>query len=284
MDPPAVDDNAVLPWIKDGGRNRWRYKAGTDDLIIEIELTQNKVAEIDASRLAEVQTRKWNASKNKKGKYLWYAKTTIGNQSPSMHKILFPSIPALIDHIDGNGLNNTLINVRNGRNGVNERNRVHITDAGVFNDVHRKLYRATWYEFNGKREQQRFKWADYGGIEGAYIAAKACRMENANRAFSEIIAIQAEAPGGIVDIDRKTPPTAQSPKSGVKNLCYDRRPGMSERLRAEITINHIKYEKSWTVASFPTREDALSVGAAWIADLKAKHPKAPYKKRKVNVE
>lgn len=87
MEPLVVDDddNAAVPWIKDGGRNRWRYKAGSAELIIEIELTQNKVAEIDAHRLVEVQKRKWCAVGYKKNLNLWYSTTKFEGRQLSMH-------------------------------------------------------------------------------------------------------------------------------------------------------------------------------------------------------
>lgn len=169
---------------------------------------------------------------------------------------------------------------------MNQRNQVHGVDVGVFKDIYLKHYRASWCELNGNRQQRYFKWADYSGIDEAYIAAKACRTENESRVRAEIVALQSESPGGIVHIEKKQTRTKRSiSNTGVKHLYFKKDPTHSERLIAQITINNTPYRASWATASFPTRDDALVAGAAWLSDIKAKNPKAPRpKKQKLNVE
>jgi len=73
----------------------------------KIKLTQNKVALIDDEDYEKVSKYKWQAVYRREA---WYASKTNG---PSMHIfILGKRKNKIIDHIDGNGLNNQRKNLR----------------------------------------------------------------------------------------------------------------------------------------------------------------------------
>lgn len=82
--------------------------------MIEVPLTQGKVALIDDEDADEVLARKWHA---KRSPNTWYAGTNIWNGQRyrwvSMHRfILDPPAGLVTDHIDSDGLNNQRANLR----------------------------------------------------------------------------------------------------------------------------------------------------------------------------
>jgi hypothetical protein len=81
-----------------------------------IDCGKGRVAQIDAADLALVSQHKWTAYKVDN---VWYAYTG-GRRRVSMHGLLTGY--ALTDHIDGNGLNNTRINLREATKAQNAHN------------------------------------------------------------------------------------------------------------------------------------------------------------------
>lgn len=81
-------------------------------MVQEIQLTRGKVAIVDDEDFAMVSQFKWNAGCTADG--VWYAKRRIpGNKSMKMHRfILGAQSGELVDHIDGDELNNTRANIR----------------------------------------------------------------------------------------------------------------------------------------------------------------------------
>lgn len=87
----------------------------------EISLTQGKVAIVDEEDYESISKFKWHACKSNNG--VWYARryvlTTMNPDGKrnckhiSMHSMLINSVDGLvIDHIDGDGLNNCRSNLR----------------------------------------------------------------------------------------------------------------------------------------------------------------------------
>lgn len=96
--------------------------------MVEIKLTQGKVAFIDDADLETVSISKWCA--HNKGRKTFYAigssKAIDGKcKTIKMHRLILgitdPSV--YVDHIDGNGLNNTRANLRVSSREENQRNR-----------------------------------------------------------------------------------------------------------------------------------------------------------------
>lgn len=77
---------------------------------MEIYLTQNKIALIDREDWPKLRSYTWCANNTGKG---WYAVTSLNGKLVYMTSfILEISAGILIDHIDGNGLNNCKSNLR----------------------------------------------------------------------------------------------------------------------------------------------------------------------------
>jgi AP2 domain len=87
--------------------NRFEHRPnGTTVLFIERPNGDILECVVDTSDFSLIQNRHWTAEKRK---HTFYAKSEHG--ATRMHRLLFPDIP-LIDHQDGNGLNNRRKNLR----------------------------------------------------------------------------------------------------------------------------------------------------------------------------
>lgn len=89
--------------------------------MIEIPLTLGKVALIDDADLPLVQDRKWHAFRDR-GR--WYARASSSHRGPKvrMHRLILPGVP-LVDHKNGDGLDNQRHNLRPATEGENHVNR-----------------------------------------------------------------------------------------------------------------------------------------------------------------
>lgn len=92
---------------------------------IEIQLTRGLVALIDDADVSTVSKWKWQA---KRSRNTWYALRTGWSNGHKtcvlMHHVVFGRDGLLIDHVDGNGLNNTRDNLRSATNRQNCQNRI----------------------------------------------------------------------------------------------------------------------------------------------------------------
>jgi hypothetical protein len=93
--------------------------------MIQIPLTQGKVALIDDDMFDRVLYFKWYALKHYNTYYAsTYIKLPNGNESTiTMHRLIYGFPNSHIDHVDGNGLINTKENTRLATNGQNQMNR-----------------------------------------------------------------------------------------------------------------------------------------------------------------
>ena len=117
--------------------------------MIEIQLTQGKVALIDEADLELVSEHKWHAVN---GHNTFYAQAKVKRADGSwttilMHRLLLgltdPKIHA--DHIDGDGLNNRLANLRACTRAQNMRNTgAYSNNKSGFKGVHWNKQRGKW--------------------------------------------------------------------------------------------------------------------------------------------
>lgn len=273
--------NAGGGW-NEGGKNRWRYKEGSEQKIIEIELTQGKVALIDAERLEEVGKHRWWAVKARSSVDVWYAHAEIRKpgkekiSNTTMHVVLFPDILPPRDHIDRNGLNNVAANIRCGKNGINTRNTYTKKDEmGVTEVPHLRRYRAVWKEVGGKEVEKVFTWSQYPSKEAAYEAAVLCRRTNAQRVIEEIERHNAINP---LEPFQKYVRAPQKSNSGLKNILIRDRDTQMHRVVATIELNKQRFIKSFTISHYDNDESkAIESAQEWLEKVKSENPR----KRKI---
>lgn len=148
-------------------RNQWRYM--TRD-IVEVNLTQGKTMITNVKYLPLVESRFWHTYDRNTGQLYAYSNPNI-----QFHRLIIKDAQQ-VDHIDGNGLNNTEENLRSGDNKVNHNNRrlrsVNKTGvSGVYDGNKGKDYKFSWRE-NGKEKTRHFGFSKYGSPDKALQAAK----------------------------------------------------------------------------------------------------------------
>lgn len=98
----------------------------------EIQLTKGKVSTVSQQDYDELSKYSWYA---KKDRNVWYACTVIGGKEVRMHRKIM-GIGSMIDHINGDGLDNRRENLRacsNQQNQQNQHNRINKTGfKGVY--------------------------------------------------------------------------------------------------------------------------------------------------------
>ncbi len=113
----------------------WHYSDGSTKIV----LTRGKVAWVDTADYALVKSYRWCAHYASK---TWYASTNVpdtksksGWRCVKMHQMVFPIVaPAIVDHEDGDGLNNRRYNLRSAtpvQNGFNRRKQIGTTSGHV---------------------------------------------------------------------------------------------------------------------------------------------------------
>lgn len=109
----------------------------------ELSLTSGQFALIDDVDYDKVSSRRWHAYKSSNS---WYCRTNIGKKHISLHAFLFP-VPKgfVVDHIDGNGLNNQRANLRQATQAENMRNqRPHRDSRSPYKGIWRIPGAKTW--------------------------------------------------------------------------------------------------------------------------------------------
>lgn len=271
------DKRGAMDAWNEGGKNRWRYKEGSDQKVIEIELTQGKVAWIDAERLEEVQQHKWHVYTGGGYCKVFYARTEVRKKGEKhawlyMHVFLFPDVKAPRDHIDHDGLNNTFTNIRSGYNGINQRNtKRESKTTGVSEDVILKRYVAHWTDIDGRNVRKIFSWSKYPTKEDAYEAAVAYRKTNSEHIIKKIESINAT--------DEKTMPEKYVKKqkkrsnSGIEHIII-RKNSKSSSVVVNYTANRKTSYKIFPGSEYNHNLDlAIEAAKEWLEEAKKQNPK-----------
>ena len=161
-----TDNNWIIGNYKN---NRYRY---VDDYI-EVEIYGQKeyhIGQIDKEILYRFTERTWYANKSNNNFYMESRATKNFPYNQKFHRLVLTVID-IVDHRDGNGLDNRKKKLRDGSGGVNENNKALYNNNtsgtnGVFFDKRDKSWRATWQE-NGKQQKANFSITKYGSDEKA---------------------------------------------------------------------------------------------------------------------
>jgi hypothetical protein len=153
----AHQRRAVLSLQHEVTRNQYRRVStsnGTENWL-EVQLTQGQVMQCDLQHLPLIQEKIWNASKSNR---TFYARTTIDDKAVPFHRLVTEF--DIVDHIDKNGLNNRLSNLRESTpvlNGRNRRTSNNNTSGRIGVTVKKNgKVEATWNDATGKPRSASF--------------------------------------------------------------------------------------------------------------------------------
>lgn len=157
------------------GLTKNRYRIIEDDLegrYIEMQLQKDYIAKFDELALPLATKCIWTAKqeKFKKVAYMEHSgKKKKGIPPQRFHRLLCPLFK-IVDHINRDGLDNRLKNLRNGEGSINACNQsIRKDNSSGKTGVHFSKYDNCWivqYPFNGKRCKKSFSVSKYGD-EGA---------------------------------------------------------------------------------------------------------------------
>ena len=140
---------------------------------IEVEIYgggEYHIGQIDKDFLDRFTERTWYADKGVNTFYMKSRKTIKFPDRPKFHRLVLTGVD-IVDHRNGNGLDNRKKNLKDGSDGVNQNNQALRDDNtsgtnGVSFDKTNKGWRAQWYE-NGVQRSMYFSIKNYGSDEKA---------------------------------------------------------------------------------------------------------------------
>ena len=156
-------------------KNRYREVVDLDeeDEYYEVEIYgdgEYHIGQIDKDFLDRFTERTWSAMKRGNNFYMLSGKTRKFPLNQLFHRLVLAEVD-MVDHRNGNGLDNRKKNLRDGSGGVNENNlSLFNTNTsgtnGVNFDKTNKIWRAQWCE-NKKTRTKSFSIKKYGSDEKA---------------------------------------------------------------------------------------------------------------------
>ena len=155
-------------------RNRYRKVVDLDEEdYFEVEIYGQKkyhIGQIDKEFLDRFTERTWGAYKDGNNFYMCSNKTIKFPDNQKFHRLVLTEVD-IVDHRNGNGLDNRKKNLRDGTGGVNQNNQtLYNTNTSGVNGVSfnktSKRWCAIWQE-NGVHRTKYFTIKDYGSGEKA---------------------------------------------------------------------------------------------------------------------
>ena len=155
-------------------KNRYREVIDlNEEAYFEVEIFgggEYHIGKIDKEFLERFTERTWYAIKDGNNFYMYSNKTTNFPVNQRFHRLVLTGVD-IVDHRDGNGLDNRKNNLKDGSDGVNQNNRVlRNTNTsgtnGVYFNESGKTWLASWYK-DGTQKTKSFSVKKYGSDEKA---------------------------------------------------------------------------------------------------------------------
>ena len=176
-----------------GKKNRYREVENTltQEKWLEVELQNGHIMKCEISHLDIVKQRVWTSTKGGNTYYARSCPSKIRNNENDLlfHRAIYPQFIE-VDHINRNGLDNRLCNLRDGGNFVNANNRRIPSNntsgiVGVRYDKRDNCWYSVWNDHQGKKQMRSFCCDIYGEKEAKELAIKT-RQENHNKKLKSI--------------------------------------------------------------------------------------------------
>jgi hypothetical protein len=153
---PSVDHTEAGARCADGRPRHVKRKPWTEGKLAFIPLTKGHIAILDADLLPLVSGFNWRANEAKNTVYACRKGRAGEAKAVLMHRVLLQAPPGLmVDHSDGNGLNNTVCNLRLATPAQNQHNQgIASHNSSGFKGVHFCKTRQVWVagiRFKGKK-------------------------------------------------------------------------------------------------------------------------------------
>ena len=155
--------------------NRYRDVIDLDekDYYYEVEIFgqgEYHIGQIDEEFLDRFTERTWTVTKSGNNFYMTSVLTKKFPSDQKFHRLVLTGVD-IVDHRNGNGLDNRKKNLRYGYGKVNANNQALLSNNtsgtnGVSFDQMNQRWVATWYK-NGKQQRQNFSIKDYGSDDKA---------------------------------------------------------------------------------------------------------------------
>ena len=266
-------------WIADDdAKNAYRHNIdGSTTMLLQDGYTTI----IDTSEHQRARSVRWF-----RDKISGYAKGTVKiagkSSSVRLHRFLHSDkIYGIINHRNGDQLDNRLASLGSGERSVNSLNKKNARN--VYKQG--RTYVAHWKDKTGRRSSKSFHPRNYDDDDNAAEEAASTHAKKMRQAtIAELEALNLLPPDEVEPIIRYVPKKRVS-NVGIKNLCWaGGQSGTNQKhILANIRISGTLYSTRFYLHHYPSEQAAIEAGQAWLAEIKAAHPRLPrLKKRRID--